>query len=222
MRERAPLQAQPGTTLLLIRHGETEWNRERRFQGVVDVSLSERGRSQAELLAAWLAHEPLDAIYSSDLLRARATAETVAAGRMDVVLEPRFREAGFGVFEGLTHEEAKEAHPHAYHAWRANALRHRPPGGETLEALTARCIAAVGELLPRHPGGTMAVVAHGGPVRALVCELLGMGLALYPVLSVDNASITRLRFGRRGPSLVGLNDIGHLRHFPRAAAPGEI
>src|SRR5947209_9607942 len=132
-----------GTQLVLVRHGETEWNRDQRVQGHLDVALSERGIEQAQRLARWLTGEPIDALYSSDLQRARVTAEILAGGRLPVRLEPRLREGRFGVFEGLTAAEITSAYPEEYRAWREDAVRHRPPGGETLEDLQLRCVAAL-------------------------------------------------------------------------------
>jgi alpha-ribazole phosphatase len=207
-----------GAEVWLVRHGETQWNRDQRIQGHLDVELTERGREQARRLAAWMAAERLDAVYSSDLQRARETAEILAAGRAQpVTIEPRFRESGFGVFQGLTTAEIAERFPEAFQAWRADALRHRPPGGETLEDLWERCYAALREHLPKHPGGRVAVVAHGGPVRVMTCALLGLPLAVYPKLRVENTAVTRILFTRRGTVLAGFNDVSHLKST--ASAP---
>jgi broad specificity phosphatase PhoE len=213
------IAAEPGTCLLLVRHGETEWNRDQRVQGHHDVDLSERGIAQTRRLAEWLADEPPDAVYTSDLLRSRRTAEILAAGRLPVVEEPRFREGRFGVFEGMTAQEIEAKYPAEYRAWREDAVRNRPPGGETLEDLSARCMAALRDLLPAQGGRRVAVVAHGGPVRAMVCGLLGLSLELYPKLRVENTSVTRILFTARGAILAGFNDTAHLR--ATAAVPGH-
>jgi phosphoserine phosphatase len=197
--------------VLLVRHGETQWNLDQRVQGHHDVPLTARGVEQARRLEAWLREEPLDAVYTSDLQRSRITAEIVAGARAPVLDEPRLREARFGVFEGLTSLEIEAAYPEAYHAWRSDAVRNRPPGGETLEDLQQRCMAALADHLPKHPGRTVAVVAHGGPVRVMVCGLLGLPMAIYPRLRVENTSVSRLLFSSRGPILAGFNDTGHLR-----------
>jgi probable phosphoglycerate mutase len=212
----AVIEAAPGTLLLLIRHGETAWNREGRIQGHQDAPLSERGLLQARLLARWLEPERLDAIYSSDLQRSRVTAEVLAERRSPVLLEPRVREGRFGAFEGLTHGEIRERYPEAYAAWRADALRNRPPGGETLEDLQERCMGALREHLPRHPGRAVAVVTHGGPIRVMVCGVLGLPMEVYPRLRVENTAVTRLLFTERGAILAGFNEVPHLRD---AAAP---
>lgn len=205
------IEGHPGTTLLLVRHGETQWNREERVQGQIDVDLNDRGREQAERLARRLADETLHALYSSDLQRARATAESLRRPPLDVRSDPRLREVGLGVFEGMTVAEIRSAYPREWTAWREDALRQRPPGGETLQDLQARCSAAVAELLPRHAGKTVAIVTHGGAVRVLVCALLGLPLEVYGSLRVENTAVTRIVFGERRTILAGFNDTWHLR-----------
>jgi broad specificity phosphatase PhoE len=205
------MTAAPGTTLLLIRHGETQWNLDNRVQGHLDVPLTDKGRVQARLLASWLASEPIAAVYSSDLCRASETAEIIAGSGAPLHLEPRLREAAFGDFQGLTTPEIVERFPEAYHAWRHDAVRNRPPGGETLEDLGERCMAALHDMVARHPGETLAVVAHGGPVRVMVCGILGLGLKVYPKLRVENTSLSRLMFTSRGSVLASFNETSHLR-----------
>jgi broad specificity phosphatase PhoE len=212
--------AEPGTRLLLIRHGETQWNADQRVQGHLDVPLSAQGVEQSRRLAAWLADEPLDAVYTSDLQRAHVTAEVVTAARRPVWPDARFREARFGGFEGLTAAECAASFPEEYAAWRADAVRNRPPGGETLEDLRDRCMEALREHLPKHPRQTVAVFAHGGPIRAMVCGVLGFSLEIYPKLRVENTSIARILFTERGPILAALNETGHLK--ASAAAPGHV
>lgn len=213
------VQAAAGTQLLLIRHGETQWNLDQRVQGHHDVPLTERGIEQAERLRAALGAESLHAVYSSDLQRARVTAEILAGERLPLHTEPRFRESCFGLFEGLTGTECELRYPEEYQAWRRDSVRHRPPGGETLEDLQRRCLEALREHLPKHGGETVAVVAHGGPVRAMVCGVLGMPLEMYPRIRVENTSVARVIFTARGPILAGLNDVCHLK--TSSAAPGH-
>lgn len=213
------LNVAPGTQLWLIRHGETQWNADQRIQGHLDVPLSARGLEQTRQLVEWLAEEQLDAIYSSDLQRARVTADLLAKGRLPIMDDPRLREAHFGAFEGLTRPECQAAFPEAFEAWRTDSIRHRPPQGETLEALRDRCLASLAEHLPKHPGQVVAVVCHGGPIRALVCGLLHLSLEVSPNLRVENTSVTRFLFTQRGPMLTGFNDVAHLR--TSAAAPAH-
>jgi broad specificity phosphatase PhoE len=147
------------TTILLVRHGETDWNLERRVQGHSDRELNERGRTQARALADELEHEPLDAIYSSDLARAYETARIVAERKgMAVTATRDLREKHFGSWEGLTDEEIFRRFPQA---------RNSPWGdGETTRALSERVLGALRRIAETHPDGHVLVVAHGGPVRA--------------------------------------------------------
>lgn len=213
------IQAADGTQLLLIRHGETQWNLDHRVQGHLDVELTARGIEQARRLAASLEHEPIGAIYSSDLLRARETAEILAAGKLPVRLDPRLREAAFGLFEGLTAGEIEARYPEEFRLWRYGAVRNRPPGGETLEDLEERCMNALRAIVSLHPGEAVAVVCHGGPVRVMVCGLLGLSLVVYPRLRVENTALTRILFTTRGPILAAFNDVAHLR--ATASLPGH-
>lgn len=144
------------TTLLLVRHGETDWNAERRWQGHADVPLNARGREQAAALAEQLADDGIDAIYTSDLSRARVTAEIVGARLgVPVVADPDLREIDVGSREGLTGEI------------------DRPWDGEDSEAHAARILAAVRRIAETHPTGRVLVVTHGGSMRR-VHEHLGL------------------------------------------------
>jgi probable phosphoglycerate mutase len=147
------------TTLLLVRHGETDWNAEHRWQGHADVPLNERGREQARALAEQLAGESIDAIYASDLSRARETADIVGARlHVPVVVDADLREIDVGAVEGLTWEESQ-----AFEGWQ----------GEPHEAHAGRVIAAVDRIAERHPGERVLVVTHGGSMRR-VHERLGL------------------------------------------------
>src|SRR5207248_3029517 len=116
--------------------------------------------------------------------RSRVTAEIVCAGRAEVECDSRLREGRFGAFEGLTSDEISARYPEEFRAWREDAVRNRPPGGETLEALQRRCMASLREHLPQHPGKVVAVFSHGGPIRVMTCGLLALSLDVYPRLRV--------------------------------------
>ena len=151
------------TTLLLARHGETDWNRELRIQGSSDIELNELGRDQAFGLAQELEHVELDAIYSSDLSRARATAEAVAASHgLDVRLDSRLRERSFGSWEGFTRADI-EALP--------EGSRH---DGETDEDVRERVLEAVQAIAGAHPGEQVLIVSHGGALNTLWHHALGV------------------------------------------------
>jgi broad specificity phosphatase PhoE len=167
------------TTLLLARHGETDWNRQLRFQGHADPPLNDRGRVQARALARALADEPLHAIYASDLRRARETAEIVAAETdLPVVAEPELREVDVGSWSGLTREEIEIRFPAGFARWRSGEVGH---DGETRDELTTRVRSAVERIVRRHPHGRVLVVSHGGPLRVIL-RMVGSTHADGPVL----------------------------------------
>ena len=156
------------TTILLVRHGETDWNAERRVQGKTDRPLNDTGRQQARTVAAQLAGVPLAAVYSSDLSRALETARVVAdAHELSVTSMPELRERDFGTWEGLTDEEILMRFPEA---------RTGPWGdAETRDELAARVLSALRGISENHAGETVLVVTHGGPLRAMLAHVSGDG-----------------------------------------------
>jgi alpha-ribazole phosphatase/probable phosphoglycerate mutase len=168
------------TRILLVRHGETDWNSERRWQGHTDTTLNERGREQARALAAELAGEHVDAVYSSDLVRAHETARIVADPRgLDVTALPDLREKNFGTWEGLTDDEILIRFPEA---------QRGPWGdGETTEEVAGRVVAALLRIAQSHPGGQVLVVSHGGPLRAALGRC-----GVDPPASIANGHVARI------------------------------
>jgi probable phosphoglycerate mutase len=166
------------TTILLARHGESDWNRAKRWQGFADRPLTDLGRRQAEELADRLEGTELDAIYSSDLQRARETAEAVARRReLEVRTTPDLREVDVGSWSGLTRAEAEARYPEAYARW-----LHGGEGwedGETYEQLQARVVRAMTLIAAAHDGGQVLVVAHGGTIRAIHASALGVDVHTY-------------------------------------------
>jgi broad specificity phosphatase PhoE len=160
------------TTLLLVRHGETEWNRAGRWQGHSDTPLNDAGREQARNLAAELSD--VDVVYSSDLARARETAEILAEPLgLEVQLDPRLRERGFGAWEGKTSAEIEADFGEEHARWLAGTA----PGAEDAEPFSdfaARVHAFLDETLERHPDETVLIVAHGGSVRAVHAVAAGL------------------------------------------------
>jgi broad specificity phosphatase PhoE len=147
------------TTILLARHGETDWNRDRRWQGHSDMPLNESGRDQARALADELAGETIDAVYSSDLVRAHETARIVAErSGLDVTVVPDLREVNVGSWEGLSDDEVRRRFP--------DAARGGWENGETYEQMGSRVIDALRRIADTHAGQRVLVVAHGGPLRA--------------------------------------------------------
>jgi len=163
------------TTLLLARHGETDWNREGRWQGQTNTSLNERGREQARALAAQLGDEDIVAVYASDLDRAVETAEIVAAacGGLPVHRDPRLRELEFGDWEGLTTAEIEVRFPDEVARWRADGGA-AGSNGESYAQMGERVVAALEEIAAAHAGETVLVILHGGPIRGLLAHAAGI------------------------------------------------
>ncbi|PYN08602.1 MAG: alpha-ribazole phosphatase [Candidatus Rokuibacteriota bacterium] len=199
--------------LLLARHGETTWNAERRFQGRTDVALSPRGRAQAEALGGALRGYRIAAAYVSPFRRARETAEVALAGTgVPVTPVEELRELSLGEWEGCTVDEVRAREGDPYRAWLLAPHDCPPPGGEPLDAVSARVRAAIDHISALHPNGDdVLVVAHGGVISVYACALLGCSFNALWRLRVDNASLTVVR----PPRLVSLNDTAHL---PRALA----
>jgi len=153
----------PPTLLCLARHGETNWNLERRFQGQLDIALNARGRAQARVLASELEGCHFDCIYSSDLSRALVTAGAVAGPRgMEIHHAPDLREKHDGVWHGFSHPEIAERFPEGYAHYKARRADYATEGGETLARFAARARGALNRIARRHPGETVLVVAHAG------------------------------------------------------------
>jgi broad specificity phosphatase PhoE len=165
------------TTILLARHGETDWNREKRWQGLSDLSLNERGREQAEALAERLDAVPIEAVYASDLRRAYETA-LVVAERKGVTVTPmrELREVDVGSWTGLSYEDVKARFPDAYTQMRTRSGRGWE-GGETYAEMSRRVLRAINRIARAYPDGTVLVVTHSGPIRAVRAHALGLDYA---------------------------------------------
>jgi broad specificity phosphatase PhoE len=157
------------TTFLLVRHGETDWNRERRFQGHADRALNELGREQARELAAELAGDGIHAVYASPLRRAAETAAILAASLgLEVGFDARLMEIDVGSWSGLTRDEIERRFPDAWERWRAGDRGW--DGGETYDELAVRVLAALHDIAVSHPDETVLVVGHGGTVRSMLAH----------------------------------------------------
>lgn len=197
--------------ILLVRHGVTEFNAGDRFLGRTDVPLGEAGKKQAERLRNRLAPEKIDTIYVSTLSRARQTAEIVAAGhKVKITFSEELCECDFGDIEGLTFEEIKQLYPAL-----AEELSQRKtgafPGGETIEQLNDRVQTFLQRLEKHKPEETLLIVAHGGPIRLIICNLLGLGIEHWVQIRVDHASLSIVETYPGTAILSLLNDISHLK-----------
>jgi probable phosphoglycerate mutase len=213
------------TELTFVRHGETDWNREQRFQGQIDVPLNETGQAQAQRLAKALADERFDLLVSSDLQRARQTArplEQVYAAR--ALAQADWREQAFGVLEGLSVAEIKARHPTLWAQWLRHDADDRPPEGESVREFHARVLAAVRALVRAHEGRRVLVVTHGGVLDMLWRTVHGAPLHGPRDCAIPNTGINRLRWRDGTLDIVRWGDDAHLAGLPAQPAtvpPGE-
>ena len=203
------------TNVLLIRHGQSRGNAERRFGGHTATPLSSRGRRQAEATARALKSESLTAIYSSDLARAMETAKAVSnLTRVPVNGTSAFRERSVGVMEGLTFEDAVQQHPEQYAALLRRDFEHVLTGGESYRQLLDRAREKLDEIIAEHGGGKIAVFSHTGTICILALHLMGALDApeLKPVwISSANCGITRFELRSDGfVKVLTVNDTSHL------------
>jgi len=198
--------------IIFVRHGETVFNIESRYQGHTDAELSELGRRQAAGVAERLKDEKIDAVYSSDLSRASETAQEVAKfHNLQVQTDERLRECAFGEWEGLNVREIAELYPELYENYLRDSVTYRAPSGERLESLQARVVCAINDIAERHPEDTVVAVVHGGPIRAFLCHALGTPLEAFRKIKLDNCGLTALLLGSDGTwFLEALNDTSHL------------
>lgn len=197
--------------LCLIRHGETDWNAEKRIQGHTDVPLNATGRAQALAVAFNAAHQRFAAIYSSDLARARETAQALAAREDEPVLPvPALRERHYGLFQGLTAAEAAVRHPEAYAHYLARDPDYAFDTGESLRVFAARVTACIDGLARRHAGQTVAAVSHSGVLDILYRRATGRPLSTPRDFEIPNCALNWFRIGAQGWRLEAWADRHHL------------
>ena len=199
--------------LYLIRHGVTVWNHEQRWQGHTDVPLGAEGIEQAKRLSQRLSREPITAVWSSDLSRARRTAELIAEPHgLEVIATPQLRETMLGEWEGLTIDEiiARGDEEH-WHKVRHDSLTHRPPGAERLEAVWERVLAVRDSIRERYADGTVVVAGHGGSLRSLLCDAVGAGVECMGHFVLENASLSVIEYTEHRTWVKLVNDTSHLR-----------
>ena len=204
--------------LMLVRHGETEWNLQRRYQGQSDVPLSALGRRQAELIAERLGGQKIDAMYASDLERARETARIIAEeSALKVSSEPRLRELKFGVLEGLTFDEAQTQYPDMITAWLKD-FNQPPQGAETIDLVHARILSLLDDLKQKHDEQILLLVGHGGSLSEILRVVLHLSREKRWYLEMENASLSEVLIAEDYVSLKRLNDTGHLDTLKRPPA----
>ena len=208
------------TPIVAVRHGETAWNVDTRIQGHIDIPLNDTGLWQAAQLGEALSGETIDAIYTSDLLRAHATAQAVARTTgAPLVAEPGLRERSFGHFQGRTFAEIEAELPEDALRWRKRDPHYAPQGGESLVTLRERIERTVTALVQRHAGEQIVLVAHGGVLDVLYRLATRQELQAPRTWQLTNTAINRLLWTPDGLTLVGWADTQHLDnttgHAPR-------
>jgi alpha-ribazole phosphatase len=192
---------------LLVTHGQTDWTVARRYQGHTDIPLNDEGRRQALRLQRHLAGENIQAVFASDLRRAREMAETVAAPHALLVRnDRRLREMHFGAWEGLTFAEVEQRDPKGLAAWRANPLEVRPPSGELLTELAARLQEFLHGFAEHPADSKVLLVGHRGSLSTLLCLLTGIPVERHWEFGLKLASLSEVEIGADRAVLVRVNE----------------
>lgn len=203
-------------TLYLIRHGETEGGEVKRYKGSIDVPLSEKGIKQVEQVAKYLnrsyrSHKScnsLGAVYSSPLIRALKSAEIIAKPHgLEPIVIPDLRERSFGIWEGMSFNEIKDKYPEEFEAWTGNPLKYSPIGGESTVEVRDRVVNALDNLLSNHNKEDIAIVAHGGVNRIILCHVMGIPLENIFRIEQDFAAVNIIEFYDKYPIVKLINGV---------------
>ena len=201
------------TNLVLVRHGETEWNKSSRYQGVMDIELNKKGKSQAEQLYGFLKDEDFDAIYSSTLKRAYHTIKDIADYQdKDVITIADLMEINFGEWEGLTFSEIEKDYPDLAKKWAEDPTCCKPPEGEHIKEVEERAGKTIDRIVDENTDNKILIATHGGIVRIIIAYLLELPLSRIFSIEVDNVSISRIKFYEHYPVLKLLNSTHHLKN----------
>ena len=198
--------------VIFIRHGETDYNKELRYQGHMDIDLNEKGYTQAQKVSERMSSEEIGEIYSSNLKRAQNTAELIA-GPHDLKVKKRsgLREINMGDWEGSTYDDLKKEYPDLFKKWYNNPIEVRPPGGETLVEFRNRVIDSFEEIINNCEQERIVITAHGGTIRVVLAHLLDIPLNKNWRIQVHNTSVSRVKLYSEYPPAVKLvNSTYHL------------
>ena len=204
------------TEIILVRHGETEWNVGEIFRGRIDIELNETGIKQAELLAEYLSKIKIDAIYSSPLKRAFKTAEIIAGyHKLDVDIAAELIDFNFGKWQGLSHQKVKDKYKELYATWANHPDRVKMPDGESLDDVRKRAMGVVDNIIERYKGAVV-MVSHRVVNKVLICALLGLNNSHFWNIKQDTCGISTFTYENEQFILTKHNDTSYLEPIGKA------
>jgi broad specificity phosphatase PhoE len=206
------------TQIILVRHGQTPWNKDKIFRGSVDIPLNDTGKEEARLLGEWLKGDAINAAYTSPLSRSRDTAAAIARHQgIQVVDHPGLGDLVYGDWQRMPLAEVKVKYADLYRQWETAPHTVRFPGGETLEELRIRALTAVAEVVQRHPDQVVLLSAHRAVNKVLIAAFIGLDDSHFWRIGQDTTAVNR--FNRVGDiwHIMSINDTCHLRDMKRGA-----
>jgi broad specificity phosphatase PhoE len=199
------------TTVYLIRHGQTDWNKEEIFRGRADVPLNDHGRDEAWALSQYLEDISADACYSSPLERARETAEIIARPHsLEVEIDDGIIDVDYGEWQGFSAAKVRKNYAETYQRWLERPHHIKFPGGESLSAVRKRALASLEVICAGHPDGIVFVVAHRVVTKVVMCAVLGLGNAAFWRIRQDNCAFNVIEFAENGAVVRTMNDTCHM------------
>jgi broad specificity phosphatase PhoE len=206
------------TQIILVRHGQTPWNKDKIFRGSKDIPLNDQGREEARLAGEWLKEEKVDVAYTSPLSRSRDTAQAIARHHGVAVKDlPGLSDLCYGDWEGLPLTEVKVKYADLYHQWETAPHMVRFPAGETLAELRGRALSAVLAVVARHPQETVLLSAHRAVNKVLIAALIGLDDSHFWRIGQDTTAVNRFLWTGTTWQIISINDICHLRGMERGA-----
>jgi len=207
------------TRICLVRHGQTEWNRELRFRGRADVPLDENGRKQADALADALTGKGISAIYTSPLMRSMETARPVAkVFHLQIITIQGFIDINYGEWEGLAYDEVRQRYADLYREWEERPDSVRFPDGESLEEVKRRSFSAFMQVVAENPDSSILIIPHRVINKVLLCAILGLSNDHFWNIRQDTGCINEIEYSDSRFVLVSMNDTCHLRGISLATA----
>ena len=198
--------------VILVRHGQTDWNQEGIFRGRIDVELNAEGIQQARTIGEKLSKIAVDGIYSSPLSRAMETSEIIASFRNRAVqVLDELTDIDFGKWQGLSQPEAKERYPQIYTTWERRPEKVKIPDAETLDDVRIRVINGLNSILSDQPDGTVIVISHGLVNKVLLCAVLGLANSHFWKIKQDNGAVNVFKYTEHGSKVFLMNDTSHIR-----------